>query len=435
MWRTGDVWDTTRRVGGRGGPLGGYGDRYDDRFTRFPDRTMTDSLETWHAPNRMVFGWGAASELGRHVTDLGADHPFLVTDEGVVEAGVLDPLRESLSAAGLDHEVWSGVRPDPTDEVVHAAADAYAAAGADLIVGVGGGSSMDTAKAAGILAANDGHILAFAGSGNVPNDPPPSVYVPTTAGTGSEVGHWAVVTDSDTDVKEEIGDPALLADLAVVDPELTASAPAPVTAATGMDVLTHAIEAYVSIDAQSPTSALALDSIEKVGANLPRAVGYRGGDREALTKMARASMQAGMAFNGAGLGAVHALSHQIGATFGIPHGLVNAIVLPYVMEYNLPQVPGLLVDVAEALGEDVDRATPAAVEGRRAIAAVRRLGESVGIPRTLADTDADRAAVPRLAEQALDDGSLTGNPRTTDAADLERILDRAFDGDLRYADD
>ena len=394
---------------------------------------MTESLESWNAPNRMLFGWGAASELGRHVAELGGERPFLVTDEGVVEAGVLDPVRESLSAAGLDYEVWSGVRPDPTDEVVHAAADAYDAAGGDFIVGIGGGSSIDTAKAASILATNDGHVLEFEGSGNVPAPTPPTAYVPTTAGTGSEVGHWTIVTDSDTDVKEEIGDPSLLADLAVVDPALTASAPAPVKAATGMDVLTHAIEAYVSINAQSPTSALALDSIEKVGTHLPRAVEYRDGDREALTAMARASMQAGMAFNGAGLGAVHAISHQVGSTFGVPHGLVNAIVLPYVMEYNLPQVPELMVDIAAALGEDVDRSAPAAVEGRKAVAAVRRVGDAVRIPETLAGTDAERAAVPRLAEQALDDGSLTGNPRTTHADDLKRILERAFDGELAYA--
>ena len=393
-------------------------------------QTTTDSVDVWHAPNRMVFGWGAASGLGDRLADLGAEHPFLVTDEGVLDAGALAPVRESLSAAGLDHEVWSGVQPDPTDEVVHAAADAYAAADGDLIVGVGGGSSMDTATAAGILAANDGHVLEFAGTGNVPNAPPPTVHVPTTAGTGSEVGHWAVVTDSDTGVKEEIGDPSLLADLALIDPALTASAPAPVRAATGMDALTHAIEAYVSTGAQSPTSALALDSIAKVGANLPRAVAYRGGDREALAGMARASMQAGMAFNGAGLGAVHALAHQVGGAFHIPHGLVNAIVLPYVMAYNLPQVPDLLVDVAEALGEDVDRSKPADVEGRRAVAAVRRLADAVGIPATLAETDAERAEIPRLAEQALDDESLRGNPRTTGVDDLERLLERAFDGEL-----
>ena len=395
---------------------------------------MTESRESWNAPNRMLFGWGAVSELGSRVVEFGAERPFLVTDEGVVAAGVLDPVRESLSAAGLDHEVWSGVQPDPTDEVVHAAADAYHAAGCDLIVGIGGGSSIDTAKATSILATNDGRILDFEGSGAVPNPTPPTVYVPTTAGTGSEVGHWTIVTDSDTRVKEEIGDPFLLADLALVDPELTASAPAPVKAATGMDVLTHAIEAYVSINAQSPTSALALDSIEKVGTHLPRAVEYRDGDREALTAMARASMQAGMAFNGAGLGAVHAISHQVGATFGVPHGLVNAIILPYVMEYNLPQVPELMIDIAEALGENVDRSKPADIEGRKAIGAVRRLGKSVRIPATLADTDAERNATARLAEQALDDGSLTGNPRTTDADELERILERAFDGESAYAD-
>ncbi|MFB6087923.1 MAG: iron-containing alcohol dehydrogenase family protein, partial [Haloarculaceae archaeon] len=161
---------------------------------------------------------------------------------------------------------------------------------------------------------------------------------------------------------------------------------------------------------------------EKVGEHLPRAVEYRGGDREALSKMARASMQAGMAFNGAGLGAVHALSHQVGATFGMPHGLTNAVILPYVMEYNLPQVPDLMVDVAEALGEDVDRSKPAAVEGYRAVRATRRLADSVRIPRTLAETSAERDAIPQLAEQALGDGSLTGNPRITDQDDMEAIL-------------
>jgi alcohol dehydrogenase len=394
---------------------------------------MSDSLELWNAPNRMLFGWGAASEIGNYVSELGADRPFLVTDEGVTEAGVLEPIRTALSASGVDYEVWSGVQPDPTDEVVHAAADAYADAGGDLIIGVGGGSSIDTAKAASIVATNGGSVLDYLGSGNVPNPTPPTIYVPTTAGTGSEVGHWTIVTDSTTRIKEEIGDPKLLADLALVDPELTASAPAPVKAATGMDVLTHAIEAYVSIRAQSPTSALARDSIEKVGEYLPRAVEYRGGDREALTRMARASMQAGMAFNGAGLGAVHAISHQVGSTFGVPHGLANAIILPYVMEYNLPQVPELMVDIAAALGEDVDRSKPAAVEGRAAIGAVRRLAEGVRIPRTLAETAAERSAIPRLAEQALGDGSLTGNPRGTDADDIEGILERAFDGDLSYA--
>ncbi|MFD1597803.1 iron-containing alcohol dehydrogenase family protein [Halobellus rarus] len=393
---------------------------------------MTDSLELWNAPNRMLFGWGAASEIGTYVETFDAERAFVVTDEGVVQAGVLDSLLDSIEEAGADYEVWSGVQPDPTDRIVHDAADAYDAAGADLIVGVGGGSSIDTAKAASIVATNDGHILDYTGSGNVPNQPPPSIYVPTTAGTGSEVGHWTIVKDTETDIKEEIGDVKLLADLALVDPELTASAPAPIKAATGMDVLTHAVEAYVSIKAQSQTSALALDSIETVGEHLPQAVEYRGGDREALSKMARASMQAGMAFNGAGLGAVHAISHQVGGAFGVPHGLANAIILPYVMEYNLPQAPELMVDIAEALGEDVDRTKPAAVEGYRAVRAVCRLGESVRIPDTLQETAAEREAIPRLAEQALEDGSLTGNPRTTDVEDLEGILENAFDGELEY---
>jgi len=376
----------------------------------------------------MLFGWGSVSQLGEYLDEFDADHPLVVTDEGVRAAGVLDPLLDAIEASGRSYTIYDGVRPDPTDVIVHEAASVYDEAGTDLILGVGGGSSIDTAKAASILATNDGHILDFEGSGNVPNDPPPSVFVPTTAGTGSEVGHWTIVKDSETSIKKEIGDVSLLADLAIVDPELTASAPAPVKAATGMDVLTHAVEAYVSIKAQSQTSALALDAVEKVGEYLPRAVEYRGEDREALSKMAKASSQAGMAFNGAGLGAVHAISHQVGGTFGVPHGLANAILLPYVMEYNLPQVPEEMAAIAAALGEDVDRSKPARTEATKAVRAVRRLAADVRIPETLEETAAERDAIPTLAEQAIDDGSLTGNPRITDADDLATILERAFDG-------
>ncbi|WP_227355737.1 iron-containing alcohol dehydrogenase family protein [Haladaptatus salinisoli] len=383
-------------------------------------------------PNRIVFGSGAADEIGSYIEQFDAEQALIVTDEGVREADVLDPVLESIEAAGKEYTIFDGVQPDPTDTVVHEAADAYDDADADLVLGIGGGSSLDTAKAASIVVANGGRILDFKGSGNVPKSPPPSIYVPTTSGTGSEVGHWCIVKDSETNIKEEIGDVKLLADLALIDPNLTASAPPPVKAATGMDVLTHAIEAYVSIKAQSQTSAIALDSIEKVGENLTRAVEYRNGDLTALTAMARASMQAGMAFNGAGLGAVHALSHQVGGQFGVPHGLVNAILLPYVMEYNLPQVPEKFCNIAAALGESIDYDRRTQLEAHKAVRAVRELGDSVRIPVTLDATAAERDAIPQLAEQALDDGSLTGNPRITDQDDMEWILNRAFDGTFEY---
>ena len=386
----------------------------------------------WNVPNRVLFGHGAAQSLGEYLETFDASRPLVVTDQGVRAAGVLDPLLDSLEAAGGDYALFDGVSPDPDDEVVHEAADAYEQADADLMLGVGGGSSLDTAKAASILTTNEGHILDYAGSGNVENPPPPSIYVPTTSGTGSEVGHWCIVKDSETNVKEEIGDVKLLADLALVDPDLTASAPPPVKAATGMDVLTHAIEAYVSIKAQSQTSALAIDAIEKVGDALPRAVEYRNGSDDALATMARASMQAGMAFNGAGLGAVHALSHQVGGRFGVPHGLANAIILPYVMEYNLPQAADEFCDIAEALGEDVDRARGPRQEATKAVRAVSDLGDAVRIPETLAETEAERDAIPELASQALEDGSITGNPRIADQDDLERILERAFDGEFEH---
>ncbi|MEA5406965.1 iron-containing alcohol dehydrogenase [Haloarculaceae archaeon H-GB2-1] len=230
---------------------------------------MTQDLHMWNVPNRVLFGHGAAAETGDYLESFGAERALIVTDEGVRGAGVLDPVTDAIEDAGKDYAIFDGVVPDPTDTVVHEAAETYDEADADMLIGIGGGSSMDTAKAASILATNDGHILDYEGAGNVENDTPPTIYMPTTSGSGSEVGNWCIVRDSETDIKEEIGDVKLLADLALVDPQLTASAPAPVKAATGMDVLTHAVEAFVSIKAQSQTSALALDSIEKVGEYLP----------------------------------------------------------------------------------------------------------------------------------------------------------------------
>jgi alcohol dehydrogenase len=393
---------------------------------------MTQNLQMWNVPNRVLFGNGAAKETGSYLEEFDVERPLVITDENVRSAGVLDPVLDSIEAVVGDYAVFDGVVPDPTDAVVHDAADAFDATDADGLVGVGGGSSIDTAKAASIVASNGGHILEYEGSGNVAKDPPPTIYMPTTSGSGSEVGNWCIVRDSGTDIKEEIGDVGLLADLAVIDPSLTASAPAPVKAHTGLDVLAHAVEAFVSINAQSQTSALAIDSIEKVGRFLPRAVEYRDGDDEALSKMARASSQAGMAFNGAGLGAVHAISHQIGGQFGVSHGLVNAILLPYVMEYNLQLVPDEMVTIAEALGENVDSDAPARREGYKAVRAARKLADSVRIPETLAETDVDPASFPELAADAMDDGSLTGNPRATHQTDIEGILQRAYEGEFLY---
>lgn len=391
---------------------------------------MTDTIQRWFVPPQNLFGWGSARATGKHVAQLGGNHALVVTDEGVRDAGVLDPVVDSLDDAAVDHTIFDETVPDPTGAVVDAAAERFDRVDADVIVAVGGGSSIDTAKAAATMTTNDGEIFDYIGVGNVEHETPPIVIVPTTSGTGSEVTHWSVVRAEDRDVKLSIGDRKLMADVAIVDPALTESVPPAITAATGMDALTHAIEAFCSIHRQSHTSALALDSIEKIGTYLPRAVGRRGTDREALTAMARASTQAGMAFNGAGLGAVHALSHQVGATFHVPHGLANAILLPYVMEYNLAQVAEELVEVADALGEPVDGSRPPRREGLRAVRAVRELNENVGIPATLEAVDAERSAIDDLARRAMNDGSLFGNPRTTEVDDLEAILERAFEGTL-----
>lgn len=393
---------------------------------------MTPRVKRWSVPSRNLFGSGAAAQTGRQLHNYDADRVLVVTDKGVRDAGVLDPVLESIEEAGGSYEVFDETVPDPTETVVEAAADAFTSFDAEMIVGVGGGSSIDTAKAASILTTNEGRIFDYSGIGNVPNPTPPSVYVPTTSGTGSEATHWSVITNEETHVKESIGDSKVLADVSIVDPSLTKSVPAPVKAATGMDALTHAIEAHVGVHSQSQTSALALDAVENIGQYLPRAVEYRGQDTEALTRMAKASNEAGMAFNGAGLGAVHALAHQIGGQFDVPHGLANAIVLPHVMEYNLPQVPEKMVDIAEALGVSVDHTKPARREGYKAVRAVRQLATDVRIPTALDEVGVEREAISSLAERALNDAALIGNPRTTNQNDMESILERAFDGTFEH---
>ncbi|MDY6819615.1 MAG: iron-containing alcohol dehydrogenase [Halobacteriales archaeon] len=393
---------------------------------------MPQDSHMWHVPNRMLFGPGTASEVGEYVGRFDAEHAFVVTDDGVREAGALDGMLDSITTAGHEYTVYDDVSPDPTDGLVADIATTYAAAGADLLIGAGGGSSIDATKGASILATNGGDIEAYFGSGHVEQPTPPTIYVPTTAGTGSEVGNWCIITDTTTDRKMEVGDIELLADLAVVDPDLIKSVPRDIAAATGMDVLAHAVEAYVSIRAQPHTSALALDAVERVGTYLPRVAEYRGDDATARSAMAQASTQAGMAFNGAGLGAVHALSHQIGGLAGVPHGLANAILLPYVIEYNRAQAAERFVDIAAALGEPVERTVRPRHEAYKAARAVRQLASTVRIPRTLEPTAIDRDRIPTIAERALDDGSITGNPRRTTADDLESILEKAFDGTFDY---
>ena len=389
------------------------------------------STYVWNSPETVVFGPGVVDELGTRVGRFDVDRALIVTDEGVRSVGIAQRVVESLATAGIDAAVFDGVKPDPTDETVHRAADAYAEADADGIVAVGGGSSIDAAKGASIIASNGGHVLDCEGYDEVDQPTPPTAYVPTTAGTGSEVSHWCIITNTKTDVKEEIGDLELLADIALVDPELTASAPPTVRAAAGMDALTHAVESFVSIRAQPHTDALALDAVRLVGRFLTSAVESRDPPEAALTGMAQASMQAGVAFNGAGNCAVHALAHQVGSMFGVPHGVANAILLPYVMEYNALVVGEELAQLAAALeGRDAPKRGPDA--GTEAVNAVCRLRDAVRIPETLAETSAERSAIGKMADRAMDDGCIPNNPRRASHDDLEELLRRAFDGELRY---
>ncbi|MDQ2784367.1 MAG: iron-containing alcohol dehydrogenase, partial [Chloroflexota bacterium] len=287
----------------------------------------------FHAPTRVIFGSGTVQTTGREVAALGGNAALIVTDRGVVNAGLLDGVRASLAAADVSATVFDAVEPNPSIGTVGAALAAYQSGGCNAIVAVGGGSPMDVAKAVGILATNGGAIADYEGKPDaVRTDLPPFVCVPTTCGTGSEVTPFAVITDDARHWKMSIASPRAVPRVAIIDPDLFLKMPAPLIAATGMDALTHAIESYTNQNVQPFADAFDIHAIRLIGTYLRPAVAN--GNREAMAHMAVAATMAGMGFSQNRLGIVHAISHPVTSYVGTPHGVANAILLPYVMEYN-----------------------------------------------------------------------------------------------------
>ncbi len=374
---------------------------------------------------QIQFGQGVSGQLGAVTRDLvgpvdsaSAASALVVVDPGIRSAAWLKGILASLDEKGVTYQLFDRVRPNPRDEdVVHAAAW-IRENGVKAIIAVGGGSAIDTAKGASLLAAHGGNIADYAGWAKVPGPVRPVVAIPTTAGSGSEATCWAVITDTLTHAKLAIGDRHLAPAVALVDPALTASLPAAITAATGMDALTHAIEAYVCALSSPVNDLLALESIRLVAANLRRAVAA-GDDLAAREAMSLASTLGGVAINNADVAGVHCLSEGMGSLYDAPHGLLNAILLPYFMSFWQVGCAERFVRIAQAFG-----AEPRLEE---AVIQVNELTSALKFP-SLAEIGVKAADLPRLAALAESNVSNPSNPVPTTAADYLGILERAMAG-------
>lgn len=376
-------------------------------------------LVKFHAPE-IVFGSGSLSEAGFAAVRLGARRPLVVTDPGIVEAGWTDELLGHLVSAGLRPVVWSQVTPNPKDHEIRAAYAHYLEWDCDVIVGIGGGSCADAAKGVAVLSGNGGDILDYAGVDQVTRPIPPLLIIPTTSGTGADVSQFCIVTDTDRSVKITIMGRALVPDLSITDPRLLVTMPEGLNAATGLDALTHGIEAFVSLAHNPLADTHALDAVSLVCGHL-RTTMTAPADALARRKMAQASLQAGLAFSNAILGATHAMSHQVGGLLDAPHGVVNGVLLPHVIRYNARATPDRFVGLARAAGLDVDR-VPGDVAAEMLADHVRRLADDVGVPRGLRELGVTDADVPGLARTTLDDACLSTNPRTATEDDVTQLF-------------
>jgi alcohol dehydrogenase class IV len=376
-------------------------------------------LLKFHAPE-IVFGLDSMVEAAHAAVRLGALRPMLVTDSGLIEAGWADEMVAHLKEQYIEARVWSALTPNPKDHEIAAGYELYAEQGCDVIVAVGGGSVIDAAKGVAILAANGGNILDYEGVDKAQMPIPPLVVVPSTSGTGADVSQFCIVTDTTRNVKITILGRALVPDITVIDPRLLTTMPSWLNAATGLDALTHGIEAFVSLGHNQLTDHHALRSIQLVTENLACTM-ERPTDMPARVLMAQAALEAGLAFTNAILGAAHAMSHQVGGLLDLPHGVINGILLPHVIRFNAEADPEPYAVIAACLGV-ADAAAPAAEAALALADRIDRLAIDVGVPRGLAQLGVSTENLPILARNALHDACMSTNPRPADEAQMHALF-------------
>lgn len=373
------------------------------------------------------YGAGCRSVIADEVRKRGFSKALLVTDKDLIRFGVAEKIEEVLRNAGIPYEIFSDLKANPTITNVKNGVAAFKTAGADFIIALGGGSSIDTAKAVGIVVNNPefADVRSLEGTAETKHRAVPTFAIPTTAGTAAEVTINYVITDEEARKKMVCVDPNDIPMCAIIDCELMYSMPKGLTAATGMDALTHAIESYITPGAWTMSDMFEMKAIELIARHLKNAVD-NGTDTAAREGMAEAQYIAGMGFSNVGLGIVHSMAHPLGAFYDTPHGVANALLLPYVMEYNAesPARPKYL-DIARAMG--VDTTGMSVDEGvAAAIGAVRALSLSIGIPQRLHEIGVKREDIPALAVAAFNDVCTGGNPRPTSVEDIAALYETAY---------
>lgn len=376
-------------------------------------------------PGKIRFGVGALNTLGDEATKLAAKRVLIVTDPGVYQAGLIDPVKEQLSKAKLSVDIFAEAEPEPTFPRLNAAAEQLRKEGYNLLIGVGGGSSMDTAKGLSVLLAHGGKGQDYGGIDKVPGPGVPIFTMPTTAGTGSEVTNIAIFGDIEKGYKLGIVSSYLLARLALVDPTLTYGCPPKITAASGIDALIHAIECYTGNKANTFSDTLAIEAMRLIAGNLRTAV-KNGSDKEARNCMSEGALLAGIAFSNSGVAAVHALAYPLGSRFHVPHGVANGLLLPYVTECNLSANLPKYAIVAQMLGVktqglSLQEAAEKGVEAAKALAA------DIGIPLHLRDLGVPKEALEGMAVATMDvTRLLANNPKELTLDDVRRIWQNAW---------
>jgi len=375
----------------------------------------------------LIIGSGAAEQVGEESKKLGTEKGLIVTDEVLLKLGILDNIKRALSHAEIEFATFSGVSTEPTVEFVSEGLKNYKGNNCDFLLAVGGGSAIDTAKAIAVMAANTGSIEDYEGLNNIPRAGAPLIAIPTTAGTGSEVTQVAIITDTKRDVKMLFISPFLMPQKAIIDPLLTLSMPRGVTAATGIDALTHAIEAYVSVKAQPMTDIFCLSAIELISGNLKQAWS-NGNNIEAREKTMLGALQAGIAFSNSSVALIHGMARPIGACFHISHGVSNATLLGVVTEFSLTGNPARYVRIAEAMGENVKN-LPILEAANLAAKSIKRLIKDVKIP-SLPELGVDKDKLdklaPKMAGDAIASGSPANNPRQATKEEIIELYRLAY---------
>lgn len=384
------------------------------------------------SPVKIIAGEGSIREVPSLVRSFAAQRIMVFADPGVVKAGVVQKLEDHLQMAEIEYTIYSDIEPEPPLDVGNRALQALKDFQADLVIGIGGGSSLDISKAVAVLHSNEGTVedfLNLTGTKDLKKKGLPKILIPTTSGTGAEVTDISVFSLEDT--KDVITHEFLLADVAVVDPELTYTLPARITASTGVDALTHAVESFVSVNSTPLTDALALEAIERIADNIRTAV-WNGSDVEARKNLSWGSTMAGLSFHNAGVAGVHALAYPLGGLFKIPHGESNAVMLPYIFDFIWPSCLHKMSRMAKALGVKIDHLNTRDA----AIAAVKELKhivDDVGIPSTLREFGIEEKDIERLAQNGIKQTRLLArSPKPFDLDDVRVRYEAAFKGELRF---